>query len=203
MDIRPARPDDPAAALLYESAKPYYDAYAGGGARARALLEAIYPRRGHAASYELCHVAIAPGGALVGVVAGFPVPDGDRLARHFVRLSVPRLPVWTWPATLRHLRAAGRVSPTPPLNAYYVDALAVDPAHRRRGIARALLADAEARARRAGLAGIALDTGLHNEAARALYVAYGFSERDVRRAPDARTARAIGGPGFVGYFKAA
>ena len=91
MDIRPARPEDPAAALLYESAKPYYDAYAGGGERARALLEAIYPRPGHAASYELCHVAIASDGRLVGVVAGFPVLEGDRLARHFVRLSVPRL----------------------------------------------------------------------------------------------------------------
>jgi ribosomal protein S18 acetylase RimI-like enzyme len=202
MDIRPARPDDPAAALLYESAKPYYDAYAGGSPRARALLDAIYPRPGHAASFELCRVAIEDG-RLVGVVAGFPVLEGDRLARTFVRLSVPRLPVWAWPATLRHLRAAGRVSPTPPANAFYVDALAVDAGYRRRGIAKALLADAEQRARRAGLAGLALDTGLHNDAARALYLAYGFSERDVRRAPDARTARAIGGPGFVGYFKAA
>jgi ribosomal protein S18 acetylase RimI-like enzyme len=202
MNIRPARPDDLAAALLYESAQPYYDAYAGGPERARALLEAVFPRPGHAASYELCRVAVDDG-ELVGVLAGFAVPEGDRLTRRFVRLTVPRLPVWTWPRTLRHLRAAGRVSPTPPLNAYYVDALAVAPAWRRRGIGSALLEDAERRARRAGLAGLALDTGLHNEPARALYTAYGFSERDVRAAPDARTARAIGGPGFVGYFKAA
>jgi ribosomal protein S18 acetylase RimI-like enzyme len=202
MDIRPARPDDPAAALLYESAKPYYDAYAGGPKRARALLEAVFPHPGHAASYELCRVAVADG-ELVGVVAGFPVLDGDRLARRFIRLTVPRLPIWAWPATLRHLRAAGRVSPTPPVNAYYVDALAVARDWRRRGIASALLEDAERRAQRAGMAGIALDTGLHNAPARALYTAYGFRERDVRPAPNARTARAIGGPGFVGYFKAA
>ena len=57
--------------------------------------------------------------------------------------------------------------------------------------------------RREFLAGLALDTGLHNDAARALYTAYGFDEQDIRRAPDDRSARAIGGPGFVGYFKAA
>lgn len=203
MEIRPARPDDPVAGLLYESAKPYYDAYANGAARARAMLEAIYPQRGHAASYELCRVAIGADGAIVGVVAGFPVLAGDRLARRFVRLSVPRLPFWAWPSTLRHLRAAGRVSPSPPVDAYYIDALAVDQGHRRQGVARALLEDAEDRARRAGLAGLALDTGLHNAPARALYAAYGFHQHDVRRAPDERTARAIGGPGFVGYFKAA
>src|SRR4051794_8219801 len=151
MDIRPARPDDPAAALLYESAKPYYDAYAGDSRRAYALLEAVFPQPGHAASYELCRVALE-NGELVGVVAGFPVLEGDRLARRFIRLTVPRLPVWIWPRTLRHLRAAGRVSPTPPVNAYYVDALAVAAPWRRHGIASALLADAERRARRAGLA---------------------------------------------------
>jgi ribosomal protein S18 acetylase RimI-like enzyme len=200
--VRPAHPEDPVVSLLYESARPYYDAYAGGEARARAMLAAVYPQPGHAASYELCRVALA-GEEIVGVVAGFPVLDGDRLARRFVRLTVPRLPVWAWPRTLRHLRAAGVVSPRPPVNAYYVDALAVDPAWRRRGIARRLLDDAEQRARLAGLAGLALDTGLHNDAARALYTAYGFDEHDIRRAPDDRTARAIGGPGFVGYFKAA
>ena len=202
MEIRPARPDDPAAPLLYESAKPYYDAYAGGARRARALLAAVFPQRGHAASYELCRVAIDDD-QIVGVVAGFPVLDGDRLARRFIRLTVPRLPFWTWPHTLRHLRAAGRVSPTPPLNAYYVDGLAVAVAARRRGVATALLADAAEEATRLGASGVALDTGLHNAPARAFYTAYGFHERDVRRAPDAQTEKAIGGPGFVGYFKAA
>ncbi len=198
--VRPARPDDAAAPLLYESARPYYDVYAGGGARARALIAAVFPRRGHAASYEVCRVAEV-GGALVGIIAAFPVPDGDRLARRFVRLTLPRLPPWLWPRTLRHLRAAGLVSPHPPATAYYVDALAVDPAWRRQGIARRLLEDAEREASRAGLRGIALDTGLANRPARALYSAYGFREREVRHAPDERTARAIGGPGFVGYFK--
>jgi ribosomal protein S18 acetylase RimI-like enzyme len=202
MEIRPARPDDPAVELLYESARPYYDAYAGGARRALAMLESVYVKRGHAASYERCRVVLA-GDELVGVLAGFPVLEGDQLARRFVRLTVPRLPPWAWPKTVRHLRAAGLLSPRPPADAFYVDALAVDPGWRRRGIARLLLDEASADARRAGLSGLALDTGLHNAGARALYKACGFREREVRRAPSARAARAIGGPGFVAYFRAA
>ena len=36
--VRPARPEDPAVPLLFESAKPYYTAYAGSERRALALL---------------------------------------------------------------------------------------------------------------------------------------------------------------------
>jgi GNAT superfamily N-acetyltransferase len=200
LTVRAARPSDAAAGLLYESARPYYDAYAGGGRRARALLEAVYPRTGHAASFEVCVLAEAEG-ALAGVMAGFPVRDGDRLARRFVALTAPRLPPWRWPGLLRHLRAAGAVSPRPPLSAWYVDALAVTPGWRRHGVARRLLAEAETAAARAGLRGVALDTGLGNAPARALYEACGYSELDVRRAPTDGIARAIGGPGFVAYFK--
>src|SRR5919206_1889272 len=199
--VRPARPHDTAAGLLYESARPYYDAYAGDEGRARALLGALYPRRDHAASFEVCAVAEVAG-APVGVLAGFPVAEGDRLARRFVSLTFGRLPPWRWPAVVRHLRAAGAVAPRAPVGAWYVDALAVDPAWQRRGVATRLLAEAEAIAGRAGLRGVAVDTGLANAPARALYEAYGFRERDVRHAPDPHTARMIGGPGFVSYFKA-
>jgi ribosomal protein S18 acetylase RimI-like enzyme len=199
--VRPATPEDPCVPLLFASARPYYVAYAGSERRALALLEAVYRESGHAASYACCRVATV-GDALVGVMAGFPVGEGDRLARRFVQLTLPKLPPWRWPGTFRHLRAAGAVSPRPPLHAYYVDALAVDPEWRRRGIARRLLEDAEAQARIAGLGAVALDTGLGNADARALYVDYGFREREIRRAPSARKARAIGGPGFIGYVKA-
>jgi ribosomal protein S18 acetylase RimI-like enzyme len=198
--VRAARPEDPADALLYESAKPYYDAYAGDEARARALLQRLYRRTGHAASFEICHVAELEG-EVIGVLAAFPVTDGDRLARRFVSLTFPRLPAWRWPALLRHLRAAGTVSPSPPSAAYYVDALATAPQVRRRGVATALLGEAERLARDHGASGVALDTGLANRPARSLYEGYGFQRREVRHAPDERTARAIGGPGFVGYFK--
>jgi ribosomal protein S18 acetylase RimI-like enzyme len=199
--VRAATPADPADRLLYLSAKPYYDAYAGGEARARSLLGGVYRRRGHAASYEVCSVAEV-GGALAGVVAAFPVTEGDQRARRFVTLTAPRIPPWRWPALLRHLRAAGMVSPHPPIDTLYVDALAVEPAFRRRGVALALLAHAERQAMATGLGGVTLDTGLQNAPARALYEAAGFREREIRRAPSERAARAIGGPGFVGYVKA-
>jgi ribosomal protein S18 acetylase RimI-like enzyme len=198
--VRPAAPTDPADRLLYLSAKPYYDAYAGSESRARSLLAAVYSRPGHAASFEVCAVAELDG-ELAGVIAWFPVAEGDERARRFVSLTAPRVPPWRWPALLRHLRAAGLVSPHPPLEMLYVDALAVEPSFRRRGVARELLAHAEQAARDHRLAGVALDTGLHNEPARTLYAASGFREQEIRRAPSARVAAAIGGPGFVSYQK--
>jgi ribosomal protein S18 acetylase RimI-like enzyme len=199
--VRPARPEDPCVPLLFESAKPYYTAYAGSEQRALALLQAVFGRRGHAASFERCHVAVKDD-RIVGLMAGFPVPEGDRLSQRFVRLTFLRMPPWRWPHTLRHLRAAGGLAPHPPLDAYYVDALAVDAAFRRRGIAQRLLEEAEQQARDTGMRRLALDTGLHNAPARALYEAYGFGQREIRRAPDAGTAKALGGPGFVAYLKA-
>jgi ribosomal protein S18 acetylase RimI-like enzyme len=198
--VRPATAADPADALLYLSAKPYYDAYAGSEARARSLLAAVYRRTGHAASYEVCEVAELDG-ELAGVIAWFPVTEGDDRARRFVSLTAPRVPPWRWPGLLRHLRAAGTVSPHPPPTMLYVDALAVAPAYRRRGVATALLAQAEAAAAACELDGVALDTGLLNEPARALYAASGYRVREIRRAPSPAAAEAIGGPGFVSYLK--
>ena len=66
----------------------------------------------------------------------------------------------------------------------YVDALATDPAHRRRGVASALLAEADRHGRRRpGLDGVALDTGIENRAARALYERSGFTPSALRPAP--------------------
>jgi GNAT superfamily N-acetyltransferase len=198
--VRSARPEDAAEALLYASAAPYYAAYAGGATRAQRLLRRLYPRRGHTASWEVCHVAVA-GGEVVGVLAAFPTRDGDALARRFVRLTLLHSPPWRLPPLVRHLRATAAISPQPPDGMLYVDALATAPAHRRRGVARALLAEADRLAAAAGLQGVALDTGIENRAARSLYEHSGFSPSSLRPAPDARTARAVGGSGFVGYVK--
>jgi ribosomal protein S18 acetylase RimI-like enzyme len=198
--VRTARPDDAADTLLYESAAPYYAAYAGGPERARRLLRTLYPRRGHTASWEVCRVAEADG-AVVGVLAAFPSGEGDALARRFVRLTLLHSAPWRIPRLMRHLRATAAVAPHPPERMLYIDALATASAHRRRGVAQALLAEAERMAVAAGLEGVALDTGIENRAARSLYERAGFSPSSLRPAPDARIARAVGGSGFVGYVK--
>lgn len=200
--LRSALATDSAAPLLYESAKPYYDAYAGSQARAVRMLEAVYPRRAHSASFDVCTIAEDEDGRVVGVLAAFPAAYADRLARRFVSLTAVQVPPWRWPAVIRHLRASGRVSPQPPADAYYVDALAVVTGARRQGIATALLEEAERQARHAQASLLALDTGLSNDGARALYEARGFTETGERRAPNARIARAVGGPGFVSFEKA-
>jgi ribosomal protein S18 acetylase RimI-like enzyme len=200
LTVRAATAADAATGLLYESSRPYYDAYAGDEGRALAILGAIYARRGHAASFEVCHVAVVAL-RVVGVLAAFPVTEGNRRARRFVTLTLPRLPPGRWPAVARHLRAAGTVAVIPPPGALYVDALAVDAGWRRRGVATALLERAESDAAAAGLEALSLETGLENDGAQALYAAHGFRRRSVRRAADERAAAAIGGAGFVGYVK--
>ena len=140
-------------------------------------------------------------GAVVGVLAAFPVAEGDALARRFIRLTLGRIPPWRLPGLIRHLRASvGRLA-----------AAAGGRALRRRPRRRPRLPPPRrgARAARrgrphrggAGLRGVALDTGIENRAARALYERSGFEQRGLRPAPDERTARAIGGSGFVGYVK--
>jgi ribosomal protein S18 acetylase RimI-like enzyme len=198
--VRPATASDRADALLYESARPYYDAFAGQESRARQLLATVWEQRGHAASWEICAVAEVEG-RVVGVIAGYPVVDGDRYARRFLSLTLKRMPFWRWPAVLAHLRAAQRLSPRPPLRAWYVDALAVAPGWRRHGVARRLLDEAVRRAAEAGLDGVALDTGLENAPARSLYESAGFRLEEIREAASERHARAVGGIGFAAYFR--
>ena len=198
--VRPARPADPAAELLYLSAAPYYAAFAGGERHARALIARLYPRGGHTASWEVCRVAEVDG-AVAGVLAAFPADEGEELARRFVRMTLARTPPWRLPALLRHLHATAAIAPHPPRGVLYVDALATHPDFRRRGVATALLDEADRMAARAGLPAVALDTGIENRAARALYEHSGFIGRGLRPAPSARIARAVGGSGFVGYVR--
>jgi ribosomal protein S18 acetylase RimI-like enzyme len=199
--VRPAAPADGADDLLYLSARRYYDAYAGSEAAARRMLRRVHRRPGHPASVALTRVAEADD-RIVGVIVGFPAADGEDLARRFLWLTAPRIPPWRWPRLVRHLNAAAGLSPSPAAGSWYVDALAVAEDARRQGVARALLADAEAIARARGATGVSLDTGLENDAARRLYEVSGFEQRDIRRVKSERAARAVGGAGFVGFFKA-
>jgi ribosomal protein S18 acetylase RimI-like enzyme len=192
--------DEFAPALLYSSAASFYDRFAGDAERAQDLLVRLFPEPDHTASVQVCRVATRDS-AVVGAVAAFPAADGDRLARRFLALSVPRIPPWQWPSVARQLHAARRLTPPVPRDAWYIDALAVAPEARRRGVARGLLADAEACARAAGATLLALDTTLENAAARALYESEGFEAGVVRRADSERARRLLGVSGFVAYRK--
>ena len=200
--VRPARPEDPADELLYLSAKPYYDAYAGDAARARRLLRLrLRPRRG---TPRAGRSATSPSPTASSSACWRPSPsgEGDRLARRFVALTFPRLPAWRWPGPGAPPGRVGHGGPA----AARRRAVRRRAGHRAggaaaQGVARALLDEAERLATRERATGVALDTGLGNRAARALYEGAGFERREVRHAADDRIARAIGGPGFVSYFR--
>ena len=193
--VRAAHRDDAeqVAALLYESAAEKYDQFAGDRPQALALLERAFRRKDNTASCETVRVAVIEG-RVVGAIATFPSAEGDRRARRFLRIALRVLDPWRWSEARRIFRIGEDATPPPPPGALYVDALATDAALRRRGAARALLADAERRAREDGLTAVALDTGQTNAAARALYEASGFLVT-AERGPDLEL------PGVVAYVK--
>ena len=192
MQVREARHDDVAAVagLLHESSPRLYDHFAGNRDRALAILEEAYVRPGNVASREVIRV-VELDGRPVAAMAVFPIAEGPERARGFIRLAIRRVPFWLWLRTLRLYRAGTRVARE---DALYIDALATDPAVRRRGAARALLAEAEREAEAHGLRAVTLDTTLDNDTARALYANAGFDEVAYRSA-----TRAL--PGFVALVK--
>jgi GNAT superfamily N-acetyltransferase len=195
MRIRLAQGDegDVVAALLYETAGGLYDRFAGGRKRASRVLRAAYRRAGNSASRDVVTVAEADGG-VVGVMAAFPVAEGDERARRFLRLTLWRTPPWHWPRTLRIFRLGGQLTPPAPRGALYIDALATAHSHRRRGVATALLHAAEEQARAAGLTSIALDTAESNAPAQALYERFGMERSGSSEGIDDI-------PGAVAYVK--
>lgn len=193
--VRPARGEDVerVAALLYESSAGKYDEFAGDRGAALRVLVRAFRRAGNTASREVVSVAEI-GGVVAGALAAFPVPEGDRRARRFLATALLGLAPWGWPGALRVFRLGAAMAPPAPARALYVDALASAPDYRRHGVARALLLDAERRAIDAGLPVVALDTGLANGGARALYEKAGYVAGE-RREPGG------GVPGVVAYVK--
>ena len=170
-----------------------YDRYAGGREAALRLLRASFSSAGTNASAEVVCVAELDG-RIAGVLSGFPVGEGTRRSRAFLRVTLRSLPPWRWPAAISLYRLGGRLTPPAPPGSFYVDGLATHPEARRRGAARALLDAAERRARALGLTSLSLDTALDNTAARSLYEGFGFR-------PTHEIAPVRGLPGFVGYVK--
>ena len=195
IEVRKARPDEfgQAAELLHHSAADMYDRFAGGRRRALRMLERSLGEPGNASSAKVVWVAVVDA-RVAGAMAAFPVDEAAGRARAFLRLALRVAPPWRWPVALYLYWAGGRAAPSPPAPALYVDALATDPELRRRGAARALLAEAAREARRRRLPSVALDTTIANEPARRLYESEGFDEVAYR--PPGR-----GLPGFVALVK--
>jgi ribosomal protein S18 acetylase RimI-like enzyme len=193
--VRKARQEDLAAVarLLFESAPDMYMRFSGGRERGLATLERAFSEPGNVASGEVAWV-VELDGRPAAAMAAFPVAEAAARSRAFLSLTLRGTPVWRWPSTLRLYWAGGHANPKPREDSLYVDALATDPAFRRRGAARALLDEAERQAREHGLPAVTLDTAMNNEGARALYAAAGFDEVAYR-------APARGLPGFVALLK--
>ena len=193
--VRKARPEDfPAAArLLHLSAADMYDRFSGGRERALRVLERSLAEPGTASSAETVWL-VEIDDQLAGVMAAFPVDEAGERSRAFLSLTLRSTPLWRWPTALYLYWAGGRAAPSPPASAFYIDALATSEEFRRRGVARALLAEAEREAHRRRLPAIALDTTIDNAPARALYGREGYDE--VAYQPPGR-----GLPGFVALVK--
>jgi len=76
--LRSARPDDPAAGLVYDAAPRAYRSVAGSEAAARTALAQLWRARGHSAGFEHALVAEVDG-TVAGVLIGFAARDRYRL----------------------------------------------------------------------------------------------------------------------------
>ena len=163
------------APLLYLAATGMYRLLAGTEARALRVVDSEL-RAGLVGATWVAELD----GEVAGAMVAYPYRDDPCHARRLLRAVLRHAPPWRWPRIARlHWRGQG-LAPDHPPDWLYVDALATDPAHRRRGVASALLAQAERSAGRAGLPALALDTPESNEPALALYRRAGFRVAEVR-----------------------
>lgn len=187
--------DAPAVApILYESSGGLYDRYAGSRALAERAISRALREEGTTASADVVHVAEVAG-QVAGAMAAMAYPDWSPRAHAFLRVTLRSIPPWRWPRAIGIYRAGARVAPEPPASCLYIDSLATAVAFRRRGVARALLEEADRRARELDLHYVALDTWADNSAALSLYASTGFEE--VSRTPGRGVL-----PGGVSLMKA-
>jgi ribosomal protein S18 acetylase RimI-like enzyme len=192
---RPARREDAAATarLIYLTSPDGFKLFGGSERRGLLLIEAAFARPGTDCSREVITVAELDG-EVAGAMSAFPSAEGDERRRQFVRVAMRRRAPWRWPRIRRLARHGASHSPTPPADSFYIDSLATAERFRRRGVAAALLEEAERQARELRLSAVALDTRASNTGARALYHRHGYElHAEVPSAPPI--------PALVGYVK--
>jgi len=191
---RPREEDAAAVARLIYLTSPAGFRVLGGGERGGLrLIEAAFATPGTDCSRDVVTLAELDG-EVAGVMAAFPAPEAMERRRRFVRLALRRRPPWRWPRVVLMARHGVRHAPTPPADSLYIDSLATAASFRRRGVAAALLEEAERIARERGLSAISLDTRAANSGARALYERDGYEA--VAEVPASPVI-----PALVGYVK--
>jgi GNAT superfamily N-acetyltransferase len=198
--VRPARPDDRAAWLVFEAARVAYCAAAGSEQRARDILAQLWPIPGHSASFE--HALVAElNGRLAGVVIAFPARDRYRLHLALLRTGLRHVSRRRWPLLLMALPQLIAATPRPPQNAYYIGTIAVARHARRQNVGSTLGYHAELLAARRGFPLLVAHTGTRHQHARAALERYGaratkerswgyaLYEKDVPTLDDTGTAR--------------
>jgi ribosomal protein S18 acetylase RimI-like enzyme len=172
--VRRARPDDPAADLVYEAAPGAYRAVAGSEAAARAALAQLWRGRGHSASFEHGLVAEVDG-TVAGVLIAFAARDRYRLHATLLLKGLRHVNLRRWPLLLAALPQLVAATPRPPRHAYYVGTIAIAPHARRRDVASTLGYHAELAARRGRFPKIVAHTGSRHLAARHALERYGLT----------------------------
>jgi GNAT superfamily N-acetyltransferase len=171
--VRPARPDDRAAGLVFDAARPAYCAAAGSEARERAILERLWPMPGHSASFE--HALVAElDGRLAGVLIGFAARDRYRLHIALLRAGLRYTSPKRWPRLVLALPCLIAATPRPPRSAYYVGTIAVSLRARRRDVASTLGHHVEVLAAQRGFGMVVAHTGSRHLRARRALERYGL-----------------------------
>jgi len=174
--LRPATPEDaePAAALMYETMGTLGDFIFGQstGAGTTRVLAALFRERKHFLSYQYSILA-----EMEGTIAGIAqeIPESE-LSKATVQLALAVAKCFGWRAAIG---LAWRGFPLAfegdaEAGEYYVSTLAVAPGHRKRGVGRALLEDAERRARDLNISTCSLSVMLHNTGAFRFYQRVGY-----------------------------
>lgn len=172
-----------ASQLLHATMGPFADAALGLGDHAFCLhaLQEVFSRPGNRFSFDRTIMGMA-GKEVAALLIAFP--GGELGGRNWAYLR-QSLSIYGIRKYLRLLAnfILGFTSKECENDEYYIAHLAVSPAFRKQGIARALLAEAENMAARAGLHKISLLVEIGNTPAITLYQAVGYKMISTIRTP--------------------
>jgi GNAT superfamily N-acetyltransferase len=172
--VRPACPDDDAAALVFDAAPQAYAAVAGSPERARAAIGELWRIPGHSASFE--HALIAElDGKLAGVLIGFAARDRYRLHIALLRKGFRYVAPRRRPLLIAALPQLIAATPRPPRQAFYVGTIAIARHARRHNVASTLGYHAEMLAQQRGFPIIVAHTGSRHGPARRALERYGLT----------------------------